>query len=101
MAVDTRPVDFATWTDIAAGSTNEFTLYAGLFGLTLTSTWGGGNAVLQRYLPESQTWIAVMAAFTVDGYATAYLPAGRYRLTVTTATHTYGRIEKIFSGLKA
>lgn len=101
MAVITRPVDIALWTALGVGATDEFSLYAGLFGVTLTATWGGGNAVLQRWLPESATWIAVAAPVTVDGYAVIYLPAGRYRLFITTATGLSGRIEKIFSGLKA
>lgn len=99
MAVATRPVDFQSWSNIAA-TPDEFTLYAGVFGLTIAATWGGGSAVLERYLPESTTWVAVAAAVTANGYAgPLYLPTGRYRLTITTATALYGRIEKISSGL--
>lgn len=99
MALNDRPLDIQIWDDIAV-TPNDFKLHAGVFGLTLTATWGGGNAVLQRYLPEGAGfYIPVAAAFTADGYAVYYLPAGRYKLAITTATHTTGRIEKISSGL--
>jgi hypothetical protein len=36
-----------------------------------------------------------MTAFSADGYATAYLPAGTYRWAVATATGVYVRVRSI------
>jgi hypothetical protein len=101
-----KRVDFQSWNDIDA-TPEEFRLNAGVFGLTLLATWGGGNVVLERRLPEpdpdTPSYVAMTPAFgtspaTANGYSVFYLPAGLYRLSITTATGVSGRIEKIASG---
>jgi len=72
-----------------SATTGAFTLRGGNYGVTCHATFGGGNIVLQRLAPDGTSWVAVITAMTVDGYASANLPSGSYRLAITTATAVY------------
>lgn len=96
MAVNTIPRSFQAWANISA-TPPDFYLDAGLYGLLLTATWGGGTAVLQKLLPDGATW-APVSSQNANSYATLYLPAGKYRLVITTATALYGEIALIVRG---
>jgi hypothetical protein len=72
-----------------SANTASFTLRGGSYGITVHATWGGGNVALQRLAADGSTWINVITALTVDGFATTNLPNGTYRFGVTTATAVY------------
>jgi hypothetical protein len=76
------------FTNIAA-TPASFSLRGGLYAVTAKGTWGGGSATLQRLAPDNATYVTVMAAFTVDGFATVNLVPGTYRLLIATATAVY------------
>lgn len=76
----------------------SFVLRPGLYGVTANATWGGGGSVtLQRLSPDTTTYVTCMTAISADGFATANLPGGTYRLLVTTATGAYVDISPIAS----
>jgi hypothetical protein len=72
-----------TFANIAA-STGGFQLLGGNYGVTVhTTTWNSATVTLQRLAADGSTYVTVMTAFSADGYATANLPAGTYRFTVS------------------
>ena len=74
----------------------DFNLDAGLYGLTFdAAVWG--TATLQRVLP-GPILVVVATALAADGYATVWLPAGKYRLTLAGITDLSGAIELIRHG---
>jgi hypothetical protein len=72
-----------------SANTAAFVLRGGNYGVTCHATWGGGSVTLQRLATDAATYVTVMTAFSADGYASANLPSGTYRLTVATATAVY------------
>jgi hypothetical protein len=73
----------------ASANSATFTLRGGNYGLTCHGTWGGGSATLQRLAADASTFVTVITAITADGYASANLPSGSYRIAVATATAVY------------
>lgn len=67
----------------------SFVLRGGNYAVTVHATWGGGSVTLQRLSPDGSTYVTVMTAFSADGFASANLPNGTYRLLVATATAIY------------
>lgn len=67
----------------------SFTLRGGNYGLTCHATFGGGNIALQRLATDNVTFVTAITALTADGYASANLPSGTYRLAITTATAVF------------
>ena len=82
------------YTNISA-TTAAFTLPSGLYGVTVTATFGGGSVTLQRLAADGSTYVTCLTAFTAAGYATVNLPAGTYRFTIATATAVYVDIAAI------
>jgi hypothetical protein len=78
-----------------SANTSTFVLSGGLYGVSAIATWGGGSATLQMLSADGSTYVTAMTAFSADGYATAYLPAGTYRWAVATATGVYVRVRSI------
>jgi hypothetical protein len=72
-----------------------FPLNAGQYGVTVTATFGGGSVTLQRLGPDGSTFVTCMPAFTVAGYASAFLPAGTYQLLIATATAVFVDINTV------
>jgi len=72
-----------------SATTAAFTLRGGNYGITCHATFGGGNVVLQRLATDGASWINVITALTADGYASANLPSGSYRIAITTATAVF------------
>jgi len=81
-------VENFSFSNISA-NTASFTLRGGNYGLTCHATFGGGNIALQRLAPDAATFVTVITALSADGYASANLPSGTYRLAITTATAVY------------
>lgn len=80
-------VENVSFANISA-TTAGFTLRGGNYGLTCDATFGGGNIALQRQAGDG-TYVTVITALTAAGYSNANLPAGTYRLAITTATAVY------------
>jgi hypothetical protein len=99
VAIVNIPRSFQYWANISA-TPADFNLDAGWYGLTLHATWGGGNATLQKLLPDGTTYVAVATPVAADGYAMLILPAGQYRLAITTATGLTGEIALIARGTR-
>lgn len=78
---------------VADGAT--FVLMGGLYGVTAKATWGGGSVTLQRLAADNTTYVTCLTAFSADGYATASLPPGTYKVTVVTATGVYCDVSQI------
>lgn len=72
-----------------------FVLRGGLYAMTVTATWGGGSATLQRLVPGTSTYVTVQTAFAADGFAAMNLPNGTYKLVIATATALYADIVSI------
>lgn len=81
-------VEVFSFSNISA-NTGNFVLRGGNYGLTCHATFGGGSISLQRLAPDNATFVTVITALTADGYASANLPSGTYRLAITTATGVY------------
>jgi len=84
----------ASYSNISA-TTAAFTLPSGLYGVTVTATFGGGSVTLQRLAADGSTYVTCLTAFTAAGYATVNLPSGTYRFTIATATAVYVDIAAI------
>lgn len=78
-------IESVAFASISATPT-AFILRGGLYALTITATWGGGSATLQRLVPGTSTYVTVQTAFTADGFAAMNLPNGTYKLVIATAT---------------
>lgn len=72
-----------------------FTLRGGQYAVTVTATWGGGSATLQRRATDGSTFVTCLTAFNADGYATVNLPSGTYRLLIATATALYADVVSV------
>lgn len=90
--------EISTFSNISA-TPASFTLRGGNYGVTAKATWGGGSVTLQRLSPDGSTYVTVVTAFTADGYASANLPGGTYRLLVATATAIYVDVVSIVTTL--
>ena len=69
-----------------------------------TDTWGAttlagggtaGSVTLQRLAPDGSTYVTCMTALTANGYESADLPSGTYKLTVATASSIYADLVAI------
>lgn len=87
-------VEQASFSNISA-TPASFTLRGGCYGVMANATWGGGSLTLQRLSVDGATYVTVMTAFSADGYASANLPGGTYRLLVATATAIYVDVTSI------
>jgi hypothetical protein len=86
-----QKIDQVSFSNISA-TTAAFSLRGGRYGVEVHATFGGGSVTLQRLAADGVTWITAMTAFSADGYASADLSSGSYRLTVVTATGIYADI---------
>lgn len=76
-----------------------FTLRGGCYGVTVKATWGGGSLTLQRLSADGSTYVTVLTAFTADGFQSANLPGGTYKLLLATATALYVDVTSIVTAL--
>lgn len=63
-----------------------FELLGGLYQVAAQATWGGGSATLEMLGPDGTNYLTVSDPITADGGQSLYLPPGRYRWTIVTAT---------------
>jgi hypothetical protein len=90
-----RAKDGKSFANIGTGSTAQFYLNGGLYGIDYVGT-GTGTATLQKLGGDGETWVTAATAFSATtGYETAYLSAGWYRVTIATFTANYINIARI------
>lgn len=88
-----RAIDGKSFSNISA-TTAAFTLDGGTYGVDVVGS-GFGTVTLQKLAVDGTTWLTAMTAFSANGYATASLPAGSYRVAVATATGVYINLRRI------
>lgn len=88
--------DGRNWLSIAATPAN-FALKGGTYMLLAHATWGGGNIEVQALGPDGSTWLsfATPMKLTADGTIIQQMPAGTYRLNVTTAIAIFAALAGI------
>ena len=79
--------------NVTTGS--DFSLLGGDYGITVSATFGGGSVTLNAYALDGTTKIALLPAFTANGYGYLDLPAGNYNITIATATAVYVSVSRI------
>lgn len=72
--------------DSISADTEAFPLVGGLYQIAVLATFGGGNVVMEQLGPDEATWLTVTDPITANGGFTLYLPPGKYRINLTTAT---------------
>ena len=75
-------------------TTDPFPLTGGLYGMDYIGT-GWGTVTLEKLAGDGTTYVTAATAFAANGYATAYLAPGTYRLAVATATAVYVKIVRV------
>jgi hypothetical protein len=74
------PKEAANYSNINA-TTAAFRLKGGKYGVTVhASTYGTVTLQLQAF--DATTWLTALTAFAADGFATADLPPGLYRVAL-------------------
>ncbi len=79
----------------ASATSAAFRLKGGLYALAVTATFGAGNVQLQTLAADAATWVNVGASITAAGLTNYTLPAGQYRISITTATAVYAALAGI------
>ena len=57
-------------------------LLGGLYGVSCHATFAAGSVTLQVLAADGVTWLTALTAFSADGYATANLMPGSYRIAL-------------------
>lgn len=68
-----------------SGTTPNFFLKAGTFGLTVHDT-GTANVTLNKLATDNVTWVAVLAVITANGYTPIQLSTGLYQVVTGSGT---------------
>lgn len=78
-----------------SADTAAFVLLGGYYGFTVSATWGGGSVVLKVLMPDGTTYIAASPTYAADDTDVFALPAGTYKIAITTATAVQGSLTPI------
>ena len=74
----------------------SFSLLGGRYLLAATATWNAGSLALQMLMPDGSTYIGITnGSLSADGTLSLDLPAGSYRLAVTSATGAQGSLSRV------
>ena len=76
-------------------TTLQFPIAGGKYGLEISATWGSGNVQVETLSLDSSTWLNVGSAVTANGVSTYDLPAGQYRIGISSATAVYAALTTI------
>lgn len=82
-------------------NTSAFTLKGGRYVFNAVATFGGGNVQLQMLAADGTSWVAPKDIggsannLTAAGSQTVDLPAGQFRVAVTTATAVYASVARV------
>ena len=73
-----------------------FQLLGGKYLLAATASWNAGSLALQALMPDASSYVAITnGSLSADGTLSLDLPAGSYRLAVTSATAAQGSLSRI------
>ena len=86
--------DGAKFANISA-TPASFSLLGGTYAVTVSATWGGGSVTLNSLAGDNATEIAVLPAFSSNGYASLNLGPGLYQFAIATATAVYADIHRV------
>lgn len=90
-----RAPESKQWTAVDA-TPAQFVLYGGVYVLSAVATWGGGDVVVERLLPDGTSLAPTHTALSADGITDPiYLPPGKYSLTITTATDVTAELSRV------
>ena len=90
-----RAVDGFTLSNASANSA-PFQLNGGLYGITaIAGDWSSGSATLEILAADGSTYVTAATAFSANGYETAYLPQGTFKIAVASATGVYVTVRRI------
>lgn len=90
----------ANYSNISA-DTSAFRLKGGRYVVSAKATWGGGSLTLEMLALDGSTWVSPMDISGVantlgaDGSFTIDLPAGQFRINLTTATAVYVSVARV------
>ena len=71
-------------------------LQGGYYQLAASATWSGGSVKGQQLGPDGSTLLDPPSfSLSANGVVYAYLPAGMYKITVTTATAVYAALSRV------
>lgn len=76
--------DFFVLKDATADS-NPFYLRGGLYGIIVAATFSSDHVTLQALAADGTTYVDAVTAFAANGYATAYLTPGIYKIACDAA----------------
>lgn len=84
-------VDYSDGIKLTDGSTDvTFRLLGGKYAVLAMATWGGGSVDVTALMPDGSTYVSVLSStFTANGTKIVDLPAGSYKIDITTATAVY------------
>lgn len=78
-----------------SADTASFRLLGGYYGFTVNATWGGGSVVIKVLMPDGTTYISCSTSYAADSTDVLALPAGTYKIAITTATAVQGSLTPI------
>ena len=94
--------------NVAAGTYNTGALQGGRYRLSAHATWGGGNTILQQFLPDGTTAFTLfgnpstatgpgtqVGSLTADGVIDFTLQPGEHQIVIATATASYVSLTRI------
>jgi hypothetical protein len=76
-------------------TTLQFPIIGGRYSAEAAATWSSDNAQIQTLALDGSTWINVGSAITANGTSTYDLPAGQYRVAISSATAVYFALTKV------
>ena len=94
--------------NVAAATYKTGALMGGRYRLSITATWGGGNAILQQFLPDGTTAFTLfgnpstvtgpgtqVGSLLADGVIDFTLQPGEHQIVITTASANYVSLTRI------
>lgn len=84
------PLVYTLCSNAGAGNGADVAIKGGLYTISAEATWSAGNAQLQGKSPNG-TYINIGSSITANAFQSSpmYLPAGTYRVVITTATAAF------------
>lgn len=82
--------DGVLFSNISA-TTAAFRLKGGKYAVAVVGS-SFGTVTLQALGPDGSTWLTALTAFSANGIANVDLPAGQYRLAISSTTAVYASV---------
>lgn len=85
--------EYVSYSNVSATQA-DFTLLGGQYGVTVNGS-SFGTVTLQKKSLDGSTYVTCLTAFSANGYATVNLPAGTYRIAISSTTGVYAEVAGI------